>query len=408
MEELENHSQEIVFNEVVGRLQHNFWYYREIDPANKSLSAFANASLQAITTLPFFRQNIFDAISLRTDLNPAHIIKLGERCYQADLLTHDATYPRGYDTADAWLRAFETIENDDARSEMLAMRMLTQRVQSNIAERYKMVKLLGEVYRERFAHPPSLLDVGTSELHGPLKLAFDDEVFGSAAFNQIVVTDKVDESFMEFIRSGEKSAKVNPDVTALANKALRQCVQFGPIMGVDMMNADDPAIKQWVYGCSFYPDELRDPAKVQTYRTLEQLDPEHERVGFSQIDFANSTDIESFKRLTGGATYDIITFFTVLYQAGNERAAMIKHAEELLNEGGLIVIQDAPGGNFETPYNYTTSIIDSTRRDLGEQHIAHWRTPRCNELMLGLGKLCINERLMTFDHALAQAHASRD
>lgn len=408
MKELESYSGEHVFDEVVGRLQHNFWYYREIDPTNKSLSAFANASLQAIATMPFFRQNILDAISLRTDLNPAHIIKLGERCYQADLLTHDQNYPEGYDTAEVWLRAFEIIEHDDARSEMLAMRILTQRVQSNIAERYKMVKLLGEVYRERFSSPPSLLDVGTSELHGPLKLAFDDEVFGSAAFNQIEVTDPVDERFMEFIKSGEQSAELNPVVTALANKALRQCVEFGPIAGVDMMNADDPAIKQWVYGCSFYPDELRDQAKVQTYHTLERLDPEHQRVGFSQIDFANPADIELFKRATHDATYDIITFFTVLYQAGDERAAMIEHAEALLNEGGLIVIQDAPGGNFETPYNYTTSIIDSARKDLGEQKIAHWRTPRCNELMLGLGKLCINDRLMTFDQALAHAHASRD
>lgn len=392
-------------DDIVQRLRHNETYYREKDPANLTLSVFAGAALTALDTMRPFHQNVEDLVALRPDLTPAHAIKLLERCYQAVLLKNDPCYPDAYRQQDAWYDAFSDIEKDGSASEMLYYRLLTQHVQSNIAERYKTVKLLADVYRDRFGDTPSHLDVGSSVLHGDIKLVYNrNGVSARVPFGDMQVYEPLDDRGLRQLSAGELRPRHDQVTTELANAALRRTVTFGDVIGVDITDVDDPAIKEWAKSCSFYPDELRDTKKVAEYDELDRLDPHHERVRFVKGDFANTHDVRTLRGMMNGNKFDIITFSTIFYQVDvRERHAMLVNAAQLLSDGGIILIQDAPDGNFETRYRYGASVIDSTRPELGEQQILRWKTPRCKEAMIGLGTVSINGTLLRFDQALARS-----
>lgn len=393
---------------VVHRLRHNETYYREKDPNNRTLSVFAGAALAALDTMPSFRQNVEDVIALRPDLKPSHAVKLLERCYQASLIQSDPDYPHAYQETGAWHEAFTDIERDASKSEILYYRLLTQSVQSNIAERYKTVKLLAAIYRDRFGDAPSHLDVGSSVLHGDIKLVYNRG--GTAPrvpFGDIQVNEALDDQEIRRVESGERAVRRHALATTLANVALRQHVGFGEVIGVDITDVDDPAIKEWAKSCSFYPDELRDAQKVAEYDELDRLDPDHERVRFANVDFSNTSDVRKLREIMDGQSFDMITFSTIFYQVGRrERYAMLVNAAQLLSDGGIILIQDAPDGNFEKRYRYGSSVIDSTRPELGEQPVLRWKTPRCQEAMIGLGKVSIRGKLLSFDQALEQTISS--
>lgn len=391
-------------DDIVQRLQHNETYYREKDPANLTLSIFASAALTALDTMRPFRQNIEDLIALRPELAPAHAIKLLERCYQAVLLKNDPCYPETYRKEEAWYDAFTDIEKDSSASEMLYYRLLTQHVQSNIAERYKTVKLLASIYRDRFGDDPSHLDVGSSVLHGDIKLVYNRSGLSARVpFGDMQVYEALDDQHLQRVSAGELRPRYDPVATELANAALKRTVTFGEVIGVDITDVDDPAIKEWAKSCSFYPDELRDAKKVAEYDELDRLDPRHERVRFVKGDFSNTQDVRTLRGTMNGDKFDIITFSTIFYQVDvRERHAMLVNAAQLLSDGGIILIQDAPDGNFETRYRYGASVIDSTRPELGEQHVLRWKTPRCKEAMIGLGKLSVKGKLLHFDRALEQ------
>lgn len=393
---------------VIHRLRHNEAYYREKDPNNQTLSVFADAALAALDTMPSFRQNVEDVIALRPDLTPSHAVKLLERCYQATLIKSDPLYPRAYREAEAWHDAFTAIEQDASKSEILYYRLLTQSVQSNIAERYKTVKLLAGVYRDRFGDSPNHLDVGSSVLHGDIKLVYNRSgAEPRVPFGDIRVNEALDDQELRRVENGEQTVRQHALATNLANVALRQHVGFGEVIGVDITDVDDPAIKEWAKSCSFYPDELCDAQKVAEYDELDRLDPNHERVRFAKVDFSHTKDVRTLRDMMDGQTFDMITFSTIFYQVGHrERYAMLVNAAQLLSDEGVILIQDAPDGNFEKRYRYSASVIDSTRPELKEQTVLRWKTPRCQEAMIGLGKVSVRGKLLSFDQALEQTISS--
>lgn len=398
-------NQPLRMEDIVGRLRHNETYYREKDPANRTLSAFAGAALAAFDTMPFFRQNVEDLVTLRSSLTPSHAVKLLERSYQAVLMHHDGRYPHAYQATETWHEAFQEIEAQDSHSEMVYYRLLTQSVQSNIAERYKTVKLLASIYRDRFGDMPSHLDVGSSVLHGDIKLVFNRSGDSPRVpFGSIQVNEALDDHALRDVERGERQPRLHSLATELANTVLRGEVGFGEVMGVDVTNVDDPAIKDWAKSCSFYPDELRDTQKVAEYDELERLDPDHTRVRFAKVDFSNTDDVRTLRDMIGDQTFDIITFSTIFYQVDvRERHAMLINASQLLSDRGIVLIQDAPDGNFETRYRYGASIIDGAHSELGIQQILRWKTPRCQEAMIGLGKLSLGKKLLSFDEALRKA-----
>lgn len=409
MNETTNVREPLSINTLTDRLHYNERHFTTKDVANKTLGMFACAALFAAKNMPAFRQNIEDMLELRHDLTPSHAVKLLERCYQAALLELDPAYPVGYENKDAWLDAFTAIESHDEAAEMLSYRLLTQRVQSNIAERYKTVKLLTYAYYDRFGGQPSHLDIGSSVLHGDIKLAYNrSKSPARIPFGEIVVHEPMTDSEIHDVEKGNRVPVPNKILTHLANLAIRSKVRFGPMMGIDITDVDDISIRQWAKSCSFYPNELLDPKRVAEYNKLDRLDAEHKRVRFSRVDFSNTGDVRRLRQDIGDERFDIITFSTVFYQVGiRERHAMLVNAAQLVSEDGIILIQDAPRGDFETPYCYSASVIDSTRPELGEQQFIRWKTPRCTEALIGHGRLSIGGKLLRFDQALAHAFANR-
>ena len=373
----------------VQRLEINRRYYTEEDPANRTLAVFAEAALRALGE-PYFRELVQDMFEARPDLPTPYAVKLLERVYQADLLQHDPEYPAGYHETEAWLKEFADVNEDMLRSGVVWHSLMYRNLQSNVAERYKTIKLLAALTQERFDEPPSHLDVGSSVLHGDIKLAF----------NRMHEPERVPFGHIDVVDRERSVATPNRYLTELANTALRQQVEFGPMMGIDITDVDDPVTKQWVKSCSFYPDELLDKKRVSEYDELDRLDPHHERVQVFRGDFA-AFDFRKFRDVSPVESYDIITFSTVFYQVSpHERTAMLVNASQLLSPRGLIVIQDGVGGDFSKRFNYVTSVIDSTEDNPSEQTVLHWETPRCQRVMLGLGKISIGGKLRTLREAL--------
>jgi hypothetical protein len=379
------------------RLEINRQYYTVQDPSNKTLAVFAEAALIALEK-PYFRELVLDIFQARPDLPPPYAVKLLERVYQADLLQHDPGYPIGYRDTDAWLREFAEVNDDMLRSGVVWHSLMYRNLQSNVAERYKTIKLLTALIQERFDEPPSHLDVGSSVLHGDIKLAF----------NQMHGPERVPFGLIDVTDTDHERATGTPNryLTELANTALKQQVEFGPMMGIDITDVDDPVTKQWVKSCSFYPDELLDEKRVSEYDELDRLDPHHERVQVFRGDFA-AFDFRRFREVSPVETYDIITFSTVFYQVSpHERTAMLVNASQLLSPRGIIVIQDGVGGDFSKRYNYVTSVIDSTESNPSEQTLLRWETPRCQKVAPALGKISVGGKLYTFSEALELQYAT--
>lgn len=385
--------------EFARRLEVNRQYYTEQDSANKRLAVYAEAMLVMLED-PGFRDHISDFLDMRPELDAAHAIKLHERVTQADLLQHDPDhYPEQYDSIQPWLDGLAAEQADMIRDGMVTANLYGRELQSNVAERYKTIKLLAAVFADRFDEPPSHLDIGSSVMHGDLKLAYNcmkEPVRFPFGPIDIVRLEDMDRSRSDLC------------LTRLANTALKQQVTFGPMMGVDITDIDDPRTRRWAKSCSFYPDELLDKDRVTEYDNLDTLDTAHERVQFYQGDFADPHfDFKSFHKASPVEEYDIVTFSTVFYQVErHERTRMLVNAARLLSPRGIIVIQDAADGDFSKRYNYSTSVIDNTQHHPTEQTLLRWETPRCRKAILSIGQVSVGGKLRTLEEALREKTSS--
>lgn len=382
------------FAQVKNQLEFNAHRYLELDPANATLGYFAKAALAALNRSQKggLHEVVDYLLEMRDDIDGPHAVKSLERGYQADLMQHDVFYPYAYRNEQSWRRTFEEIDvdNDIMRWGVLANNVTLRPIQSNVAERYKSIKLISALIKDRFDGPISVLDIGSSVLHGGLKLLHEGN------------SDSPIRPFeaMEVLRSKETNDH-DHRLTELANLALRETLTFGPIMGIDMTDIDDPSVRRWAMSCSFYPDELRDPTNIADYIELDTIDPTHEQVHFFQDNFAE-LDRKNFAKVSPVEQWDIITFSTVFYQATkHERFAMLVNASSLLSDDGLIIIQDARDGNFSTPFNYTTSIIDAQAHTTSrEQPLLTWEDGRCKRAATSDGSMIVNGRSSTINEAL--------
>lgn len=372
-------------------------YYKEYETTNRRVGVFAEAARIALTR-PYFASQVRDLFDMRPDIDNQYAWMLLLRSYQADLLQRDDTYPERYDQADVWLEAFEDIEDDDSRSEIISLNLITKQVQSNIAERYKSVKLLSALLQDRVGDRPSHLDVGSSLMHGSIKLAYSHvESDDRTGFGPMELSHHTD-SLEDFVPSKR--------LTKLANRAIRQQVEYGSLMGIDITSIDDNVIRKWAMSCSFKPDELLDDRRKREFDYLDSLDREHNRIVFYEDDFSELNH-QKFREKSPVKEYDIITFSTVLYQVSpKERLAMVTNAANYLSKEGIIIIQDAPDGNFSKPFNYYTEVIDGTDDNPKKQIMLRWENGRCRKAIAGLGRISLNGKSYNLTEALEKWNAS--
>lgn len=369
-------------------LDANATLYTEIDAANPTLGAFALAAREALAQ-PKFQDLLGRVYRLHPLRDEKFDAKLLERVFMADLRAYDPSFPYDYRKPEVWLQRFSELELRSRMKRWRAFRANINRpVQSNIADRYKTVKLLAALLGPERWENPSHLDIGSSVLHGDLKLAYEQDGRYGFSFSPIEIA---------YDREREQT---DYRATELANVALAATVNFGVMTGIDITNIDDPAVRRWARDCSFYPDELLDNEKVGEYERLDRLDPLHKRVGFLQGDFAQM-DPRDILRLTPTDGYDIITFSTVFYQVSREDQLKMRiNAYNLLSPNGIIIIQDARDGDFSKPYNYMTRVIDALAPSNPETPVIEWKSGRCKKAVAGMGKLSVSGTMLTLPDAL--------
>ena len=132
------------------RLAINSRFYREQDPANVTLAHFADAPSEALGR-PYFRDQLTDMLESRPEMQPATALKTLERTYQADVLRYetDSGYPNGF-TKERWLELFDAVEDDMIRAGLVWLTLQHRNLQSNVAERYKSIKLITGMIADRF------------------------------------------------------------------------------------------------------------------------------------------------------------------------------------------------------------------------------------------------------------------
>lgn len=326
-------------------------------------------------------------------------------------------YPNGFGRAVEWLEAldylYDTKEADGAY-ENVQYHLLASDVQTNIADRYKAMKLIAKLYADRFEGPPSYLDIGSSIGQGIKLLAYNrSSDYQDLAFEDMTLASVLTPE--ELIAAKEKKYFPRPDnrLTRLANTALRETVGFGYMQGVDKSHivdqktgGIDPKTKQWVK-YSHYPSELADGHTLQRFDAIAQIDPLYQRVRMKELDILEDEDFEEFLKFLGGKRFQIISCITMLYQIPDARlkSKLQDRLRILTDDNGIIVPQDARKGKFETPYEYTTSIVDTSFTGWNEEPILHWENARCRSAAVGQGEMLINGKMVQIDTALEDVYS---
>lgn len=352
---------------------------------DRTMGYFATAARMAIEHEDFY-DLVYEIHESQPRVKPKEVVNILHRGYQADQLElrrqNLSSYPEGFDDTEKWLSTFAEVEDDMIRLGILSNNVCRNRIQSNIAERYKTPQLLASLMRDRLGDNPSVLDIGCSELHGGIKL-----VYSNQPDSMCKPFEPIQLSYNHHNRLFMPSKRLS----RLSNLAIAQEIDYGEVVGVDITRIDDWHVKQWAKSCSFRTDELRDPAKEAEYDLLDTLDPQHQRVRFYNGDFSVETDVREFINQSPIDKYKIIIFSAILYQSEpDEQQAMLKHAYELLDEDGIILIQDDREGNFEQKYTFVASVIDAHDIDAGEQEIIRWESGRCKKGIVEDGLICLD------------------
>lgn len=371
-------------------------HYLFHDTDNVTMGAFAGFVHDSLAN-PDFEYYVQVLREAHPAISPKVAFNLLLRSFQDDGLHHDQSYPIGYEHKEKWHDSFASISEDVIREGTLELN-LRQHLLSNVSERYKTIPLLINLMEDRFKEEPSILDVGCSQMHGGKKLAYQAELgpkYGN--FKNI-----------ELLDTSSETSTIDKRLSKVTNFIMKQHVDYGAMTGIDIRNIDDPAIKRFAKSCSFYPDELRNEDKVTQFEALDNLDPRHERVKFHVADISSDIDARNFRNQSEAKRYDIIIFSTVLYQVSPaEQIAMKVNAMNMLTDNGIIIVQDAPDGDFSKKYNYVTSVIDARQIEKGEQPLLRWATGRCLRAVPEAGRIAFKaSKTQTITDRLAEINSS--
>lgn len=277
------------------------------------IAAFASATL-VLLGMPDGRV-VRQVLDLRT-ISGSYAANLLLRCLQRQLLELDERYPEAYQSPESWAAGWERVlKTQHSRQQFFADLSLRQ-VQSNVSERYKSLKLIGQLTGRR---GPRILDLGASQNHGLKRLALN------LSFTPV---------------TGKSSAELN--------SLLNQPWPIGPSCGADLAAADNDSAA-WARACSFYPSELLDTAARTLYDKLDAASP-------ANVDFVELNAAGSIKQLAD-RNFDLVFASTFLYQLRPGQVPQVrKLAKSVLATDGIIVYQDfiklQPDGRLSFPSNW--------------------------------------------------------
>ncbi|GAC1386920.1 MAG: hypothetical protein NVS1B7_6690 [Candidatus Saccharimonadales bacterium] len=346
------------------------------------IAAFAEAVHDEMLESRAFAIEIIDFIKLRHDIvTPAHMLNQLLRCYQADLIEHDATYPVPYTEPAVWRKAFNDIAADVDRSSQFFV-SIRNSVSSNKADRYKGLGIaVGLLKPDIASQPLDILDVGCSQNHGLKQLAAADAYPFIPVKAGTLGGDEADPDNLEF--------EVDNEITSVLNRHVGKLLVKN-WLGVDLYDINNPDHRRWAESCSYYPSEMLDPTRNHEFAVLENINVSN--LHFFRDDFAHPVKPDAFAQQVPQKGYDAIFFSTMLYQATDEdRTIMRDRARQLVHPDGLIVYQDFADVTCDGDMRFLPEWSNWTYRTMvetpqsGEQvsEIIRWRNGRCLEAQLG-------------------------
>jgi len=296
-------------------------------------------------------------------------------------------YPDDFDTPEKWRAGVDHLLSDDERRLNLQMEILFLEIQSNVADRYKSLKLGLSLFGDNFTdrQAPRVMDVGCS-----LNLG------GQIIANNLPFFSESD----PYLSRRKRLLPEGREIKAL-RRLLKEAAPLGEVWGVDIFSPTDSNMRDWVFACSLYPSELMDAERVAHFnRIAEAASP---KVHFVYNDFADPfvlTGSERFSTvLPEPGSMDVICLFTVLYEVPPaKRQLLINRALESLTPRGILLVQDfalVDAGSpqeldFDPWYHpnradrwpYKTFVWEKTAPESGFQTLFEWSSGRCMELKL--------------------------
>lgn len=348
---------------------------------------------------PLVLNTFFDHFRYSTkdeELPPIYTSNIALRAFQKILMKEEnfpsgLRYPEDFDTPEAWIVGITSVLENKKHYDTFRFCIDCLNIQSNIADRYKSLKLLMHLYGDRFKHSPRIIDVGCSQNLGLNIIAKNLDFFSPTA---LLPDDAQEEQTYHDL---EHSIKIN--------ELLKTRVRMGTSVGVDLFSINDPTIISWIRSCSFYPSELLDKKRVSHYNKLANSTSYKVKYVWNDFLEPSSAQTNSFNtELPGPGSMDVAVLSTVLYQhSPEERSTMILRAFKIVKNNGLIMVQDFASVDAKDPWSvdfsswshngsdrtktgglpYKTLILDKTQPERGFMTFLEWSNGRCEKLRLG-------------------------
>lgn len=283
------------------------------------------------------------------DLSPNDVVNISLRIFQKQLLRKDPTGYADwrYESPDMWKNEITNILSDDAAKDEIHSDLMWRNIQSNLASRSLPIQLLLLSERERLGDSPRILEIGISD--GQLLKAINGG-YGLWRDFEILTVDPG--------HDGKSHTGLKRAIAASrhAQELLRQPFQTGISLGIDVFNPNDIGNMQWIFACSFRPEELRDPVKRLLFKQLQEIKlseiatkpMDESSLLFYEGDFSEA-GMRDFATKSSVQTFDVVMFPTILYMQPNAAAEMLKLAQQYVRPGGIIVVQDRARTNPTDP-----------------------------------------------------------
>gem|GEM_PF-5502752 len=373
----------------------------ESPPGNDQIIAAFNMALVENSHTPHMK-SVLELAAFEDD--PSYAINKLLRCFQKQLLFRESTadfeYPQAFmpsrpdlkDAAGMWNRAIEAIIDDEESSSEVYEDFLVRQTQSNIVQRYSMLKMLMHLTADRFGDSLDVVDIGCSQNLGLKKIALNRPF------------DAID--IYKYVKGREKLA--DPETAEALNFLLEQAVAFGKGTGIDIFNAETREVIEWAQACSFYPSELLyQPGLLTEFSILEEKAVPN--VGFIQADVTsesirNNRAVNRAKIIPEKAS---ITFAsTMLYMLSERERTEVYEVMELetaangiqavldfvrIDRNGKLVFS-GPSGKKD---QFALIIKDNLNPRHNWQEIARIQDGRVHCLRMSTGKIALHGRLIS-------------
>ena len=371
--------------------------YGEAPPDNDPvLAAFGFAAAQEVADGVLGRI-LTETLDLRPDLSARDASNLLLRTWQKQFLRDRSLhYPNpNFEDAGYWQDMMNRMLRDGMIWGDIEIDLRFRTVQSNIPARYITHKLIMLSESERLDSQPQLLDIGTSDMQGPIKLAINHPFAG-----------------IELTKQRRSRGRFGWAVDSLSSQVINhmvaQNIDLGTSVATDVRsfrNTSNPdkatsTEAEWIRACTFRGMEFRNRQRTREFWELHKTNSP--KLHFYQGAFSRE-GMGTFAAESPVQQFDIVSLSTVMYQMSTEEQEEARVlAREYVKPDGLIIYQDFihidpdDRTNFKfyprwNAYTYRTLIEDPLDKSGELQEVFRSRDGRCRQIALGpdIGKLAM-------------------